>query len=124
MSGDTPDISGNGRLERPEASRSMAGDTAGTAGGGRPDAAGDELTRLDLRNDQGVFAMRKLGREVAETVGLTGPDQIRVATALSEIGREILLQGIPASAAFLIDEAGLTVTISFPAAAASSPATG
>ncbi|WP_068922050.1 ATP-binding response regulator [Planobispora rosea] len=86
--------------------------------------AGGELIRLDLRDDQDVFAMRRLGREVAETVGLTGPDQIRVATALSEIGREVLVQGISASAGFRLGEAGLTVTISFPAAAGFHPGDG
>ena len=34
--------------------------------------------------------MRQLGREVAAAVGLEQQDQIRVATALSEVGRELL----------------------------------
>ncbi|AWS48284.1 histidine kinase [Streptosporangium sp. 'caverna'] len=59
--------------------------------------------------------MRRLGREVAETVGLEAQDQIRVATALSEIGREVLGEGIDASVVFLLDQNGLLITIEFSA---------
>lgn len=38
---------------------------------------GDELIRIRVQHDQDVFAMRKLGREVAEAVGLEPQDQIR-----------------------------------------------
>ncbi|MBB2912185.1 signal transduction histidine kinase [Streptosporangium becharense] len=76
----------------------------------------DELIRIHIRDDQDIFAMRKLGREVAETVGLEAQDQIRVATALSEIGRELLGEGTDgASVAFLLGREGLLVTIDFPA---------
>ncbi|MFC7644099.1 hypothetical protein ACFQX6_27680 [Streptosporangium lutulentum] len=83
----------------------------------------EELIRIRVQNDQDVFAMRRLGREVAETVGLEAQDQIRVATALSEIGREVLGEGIDASVAFLIQQEGLLITIGFAAEAASAPRT-
>ncbi|WP_031162882.1 ATP-binding protein [Streptosporangium roseum] len=72
---------------------------------------GDELIRIRVLNDQDVFAMRKLGREAAEAAGLDVQDQIRVATALSEIGREVLSEGAGASAAFLLGHDSLIVAI-------------
>ncbi|MBG0828909.1 response regulator [Planomonospora sp. ID67723] len=75
---------------------------------------GDELIRLRVLEDRDVFTMRKAGREVAEMVGLAGSDQIRVATALSEIGREVLARGLTASAAFLLRPDSLVVIIDFP----------
>ncbi|GAA3445223.1 ATP-binding protein [Planomonospora venezuelensis] len=76
---------------------------------------GDELIRLRVLDDRDVFTMRRVGREVAEMAGLAGSDQIRVATALSEIGREVLARGLAASAAFLLGRDTLTVTIDLPA---------
>ncbi|MDP9845704.1 ATP-binding protein [Streptosporangium lutulentum] len=84
----------------------------------------EELIRIRVQNDQDVFAMRRLGREVAETVGLEAQDQIRVATALSEIGREVLGEGIDASVAFLIQQEGLLITIGFAAEAGFRPSDG
>ncbi|SNT07736.1 Signal transduction histidine kinase [Streptosporangium subroseum] len=75
----------------------------------------EELIRLRVQDDQDVFAMRRLGREVAETIGLEAQDQIRVATALSEIGREVLGEGIDASVVFLLDQDGLLIAIEFSA---------
>jgi signal transduction histidine kinase len=40
--------------------------------------------------ERDVFAVRMLGREVAAAVGLEPQDQVRVATALSEVGRQML----------------------------------
>ncbi|MER6173932.1 ATP-binding protein [Streptosporangium sp. NPDC001681] len=74
---------------------------------------GNELIRVDVRDDHDVFAMRRLGREVAESVGLEAQDQIRVATALSEIGRELLEAGIEASVAFRLERDALLVTVDF-----------
>jgi signal transduction histidine kinase len=74
-----------------------------------------EVFRLDWLTDADVFAVRQRGREVAAAVGLDGQDQIRLATALSEVGREVL-SGDPASAVFrLLDlPARLVVEISAP----------
>ncbi len=52
-----------------------------------------ELARLNLVREQDVFALRRLGRAAAELSGLEAQDQIRVATALSEIGREVAVGG-------------------------------
>ncbi|MGV9773059.1 ATP-binding response regulator [Streptosporangium sp. NPDC003464] len=88
------------------------------------DTTGQELIRIPVLNDQDVFAMRKLGREVAEAVGLESQDQIRVATALSEIGREVLSEGTGASAAFLIGLDSLIIRIDLSAPADLRPADG
>ncbi|OUC90896.1 ATP-binding protein [Streptosporangium minutum] len=86
--------------------------------------AGDELIRISVLNDQDVFAMRKLGREAAEAAGLDTQDQIRVATALSEIGREVLSEGAGASAAFLLGQDSLIVRIDLSATADLRPTDG
>ncbi|MFI6794814.1 ATP-binding response regulator [Streptosporangium canum] len=86
--------------------------------------AGDELIRIRVLNDQDVFAMRKLGREAAEAAGLDAQDQIRMATALSEIGREVLSEGAGASAAFLLGNDSLIVTIDLSATADLRPTDG
>ncbi|GAA3853534.1 ATP-binding protein [Saccharothrix violaceirubra] len=49
-----------------------------------------ELLRLVARREPDVFLLRKSGREVAAAVGLDGQDQVRVATALSDLGREVV----------------------------------
>ncbi|HEX6499489.1 MAG TPA: ATP-binding protein [Micromonosporaceae bacterium] len=51
----------------------------------------DELLRMRIRAEHDVFAVRQRGREVAAVVGLDRQDQVRVATALSEVGRLMLM---------------------------------
>ncbi|WP_440070130.1 ATP-binding response regulator [Streptosporangium sp. OZ121] len=75
----------------------------------------DELSRIHVQDDQDVFAMRKLGREVAESVGLEAQDQIRVATALSEIGREFVEAGADISVSFRLERDALLVAVDFSA---------
>ncbi|MFR9805258.1 ATP-binding protein [Pseudonocardia sp. RS010] len=48
-----------------------------------------EVFRLRVRGEQDVFVARQRGREVAALAGLEHQDQIRVATALSELSREL-----------------------------------
>lgn len=48
------------------------------------------LLRLDLANESDVFLVRQRGREVAAAVGLAAQDQIRVATALSDLSRDLV----------------------------------
>ncbi|MEV0457717.1 sensor histidine kinase [Catellatospora methionotrophica] len=48
------------------------------------------LLRLVLRREQDVFAVRQRGREAAAALGFEHQDQIRVATALSDVGRQLL----------------------------------
>ncbi|GGL01921.1 ATP-binding response regulator [Planomonospora parontospora] len=86
---------------------------------------GEELLRIRVLDDQDVFAMRRLGREVAETAGMTAQDQIRVATALSELGREIAVEGLDdVAVVFLLDQDELVVSLTFAADAGFRPATG
>ncbi|MFG1946579.1 ATP-binding protein [Nonomuraea sp. NPDC048826] len=68
-----------------------------------------ELARLRLSDDRDVFALRRLGRATAELAGLETQDQIRVATALSEVGREVV--GSATVALFTLDSDELRVTI-------------
>ncbi|MEU4806624.1 ATP-binding protein [Actinosynnema sp. NPDC023587] len=50
----------------------------------------DDLLRFAVAREADVFLLRQFGREVAATVGLDPQDQIRVATALSDVGRELI----------------------------------
>jgi signal transduction histidine kinase len=49
----------------------------------------EDLVRMEISDEEGVFTVRRAGREVAAAVGLERQDQVRVATALSEVGREL-----------------------------------
>ena len=70
-----------------------------------------ELARLDVRDPTGVFAARQLGRGLAASLALEQQDQIRVATALSEISRSAVTVGRTAVIAFGIDDTDLLVTV-------------
>ena len=48
------------------------------------------LLQLTLRRERDIFAIRQRGREAAAAMGLEHQDQIRIATALSDIGRQML----------------------------------
>lgn len=49
------------------------------------------LLRAPLRVEHDIFVLRQRGREVAAAVGLEYQDQVRIATALSEVARHLLL---------------------------------
>jgi signal transduction histidine kinase/CheY-like chemotaxis protein len=70
-----------------------------------------ELLRVEIRDTVGVFAARQLGREVAAELGLERQDQVRVATALSEIGRELVIAGQAAVIVFLATGGELVVRV-------------
>jgi signal transduction histidine kinase/CheY-like chemotaxis protein len=70
-----------------------------------------ELLRVEVRDTVGVFAARRLGREVAAELGLERQDQVRVATALSEIGRELVIAGQAAVIVFLATGGELVVRV-------------
>ena len=70
-----------------------------------------ELARLEVRDTAGVYAARQLGRGLAATLALERQDQIRVATALSEISRSAVTAGRTAVITFGIDEAELLLTV-------------
>ncbi|WP_408630615.1 ATP-binding protein [Micromonospora echinaurantiaca] len=48
------------------------------------------LLQLALRVEHDIFLVRQRGREVAAVVGLEHQDQVRMATALSEVARDLL----------------------------------
>jgi signal transduction histidine kinase/CheY-like chemotaxis protein len=70
-----------------------------------------ELASLHVRDLPGVFAARRLGRELAARLALEGQDQVRVATALSEVSRSVITAGHSAVIAFGADEAHLVLTV-------------
>jgi signal transduction histidine kinase/CheY-like chemotaxis protein len=72
-----------------------------------------ELARLEVRDLAGVFAARQFGRNVAIGLELEHQDQIRVATALSEISRSAVMAGRTAAIAFGIDDNELLLTVTF-----------
>ncbi|WGL50358.1 sensor histidine kinase [Nocardioides sp. BP30] len=51
------------------------------------------LTQVALRTEDDLFVARQLGRECAVGLGLDRLDALRVATAISELGREIVSSG-------------------------------
>ncbi|WP_329790911.1 hybrid sensor histidine kinase/response regulator [Lentzea sp. DG1S-22] len=59
-----------------------------------------ELLRLVIGDERDVFLLRQRGRQVAAAVGLDGQNQVRVATALSDIGRELVRQDVSTTAVF------------------------
>ncbi|MEU4516164.1 ATP-binding protein [Nonomuraea wenchangensis] len=83
------------------------------------------LTTVTVAGESDVFAMRQMGREVAAALGMSQQDQIRVATALSELGREIVIEGSSGMlVAFALDLDDLVMEVSFPDAAAPHVAEG
>ena len=71
-----------------------------------------QLARLDVRDPAGVFAARQLGRGLAAVLDLDRQDQVRVATALSEISRSAVAAGRRIVITFGIDDADLVLTVS------------
>ena len=70
-----------------------------------------ELARIEVRDTAGVFAARQLGRGLAAVLALEQQDQVRVATALSEISRSAVIAGRTAVITFGIDETELLLTV-------------
>jgi signal transduction histidine kinase len=63
----------------------------------------EPLFQLVLRVEQDIFLIRQRGREVAAAVGLEHQDQVRVATALSEVARDLLRTADGADVTFMVD---------------------
>lgn len=53
----------------------------------------DPIYSLQLREERDVFAARQSGREVAAAAGFEDQDQVRIATALSEVSRDVVAAG-------------------------------
>jgi signal transduction histidine kinase len=70
-----------------------------------------EFASLHVQDLPGVFAARRLGRELAAVLGLEQHDQTRVATALSEVSRSTLSAGQTAVIAFGADDTSLVLAV-------------
>ncbi|MEU9741113.1 sensor histidine kinase [Micromonospora chersina] len=66
-------------------------------------AGPDPLLQMTLRVEQDIFLVRQRGREVAAAVGLEHQDQVRLATALSEVARDLLHTVDGADVTFVLD---------------------
>ena len=71
----------------------------------------NELASLHVRDLSGVFAARRIGRELAAGLGLERQDQVRVATALSEVSRSVITAGHSAVVVFGADKNHLVLTV-------------
>jgi hypothetical protein len=74
-----------------------------------PAGRSELLIRRRLRIEQDIFAVRQLGREVAQAVGLDRQDQTRLPTALSEVARVMLAAGSAAEVTFTLVTEGVPV---------------
>ncbi|SEQ91027.1 Signal transduction histidine kinase [Lentzea xinjiangensis] len=86
-----------------------------------------ELLRLVVGDERDVFLLRQRGRQVAAAAGLDGQNQIRVATALSDVGRELVRQEVGASVVFRLrpgPAAALLVELTWPASVVSAEGPG
>jgi len=64
----------------------------------------ESLLSMDIHSEQDVFALRRQAKSVAAAVGMESRDQVRLATALSELGRD-LLRPVPMSTTFTLRNA-------------------
>jgi signal transduction histidine kinase/CheY-like chemotaxis protein len=71
----------------------------------------EEFATLTVRDLTGVFAARRLGRELAAGLALDRQDQVRVATALSEVSRSAVTAGQTAVIMFAADQAHLVLNV-------------
>ena len=71
----------------------------------------NELGTIRVRSLPDVFAARRLGRELAASLGLEHQDQVRVATALSEVSRSTITLGQTAVVTFGTDETSLVLSV-------------
>jgi signal transduction histidine kinase/CheY-like chemotaxis protein len=69
------------------------------------------LASLTVRDLAGVFAARQLGRELAAGLALERQDQVRVATALSEVSRATITSGHEAVIVFGAEAKDLVITV-------------
>jgi len=70
-----------------------------------------KVASFHVRDLPGVFAARRLGRELAARLGLDRQDQVRVATALSEVSRSTLTAGHTAVIVFGADVTSLVLSV-------------
>lgn len=80
-------------------------------GTGTPGGDPWELVSVRVDSEPDVFAARQLARVVGAAAGLDGQDQVRLATAVSEVGRETLTAGGALAVFRLHRPAGLAILI-------------
>jgi signal transduction histidine kinase/CheY-like chemotaxis protein len=66
---------------------------------------------IDIRDGQDVVLARQRTRQVAELLGFDAQDQVRLATAVSEVARNALQYAGAGRAEFAADDRQLTVTV-------------
>lgn len=69
------------------------------------------LLTIDIRDEQGVVAARQRTRQVAELLGFDAQDQVRLATAVSELARNAVQFAGGGRAEFAADSHALTITV-------------
>lgn len=67
-----------------------------------PVSLGAELLRMVVRTERDIFVVRQRAREVARALGMEPQDQVRVATALSEVSRQLLSEVSGARITFVV----------------------
>jgi signal transduction histidine kinase len=88
------------------------------------DATRRELATVDVLGEGDVVLLRQVGREAGELLGLDRQDQVRLATALSEVGREVVAGGRGRAVLSVVRRpatAELVVEVSGPARLAAEP---
>jgi signal transduction histidine kinase/CheY-like chemotaxis protein len=70
-----------------------------------------ELARLEVKDLAGVFAARQFGRRLAASLALDAQDQVRVATALSEVSRSVVTAGRTAVITFGVEPGELVLIV-------------
>ncbi|MFC1408513.1 PP2C family protein-serine/threonine phosphatase [Streptacidiphilus sp. N1-12] len=68
----------------------------------QPPNHSESLLALDIRSERDVFALRSQAKAAAAAAGLDARDQVRLAAALSELGRD-LLRPAPMTTTFALD---------------------
>lgn len=71
-----------------------------------------DLARLDVSEENDVFTVRHHGRQAARLLGFDQQDQIRIATALSEVSRDVLDPGGGGSIVLAVDRATTSLRVS------------
>lgn len=72
-----------------------------------------ELARFGLGAEADVFTVRHWAREIAAELGFEEQDQVRLATAVSEVGREVVGAGAGGGAVFGLDGKDRVLEIAF-----------
>jgi signal transduction histidine kinase/CheY-like chemotaxis protein len=70
-----------------------------------------ELARLDVNDLGGVFAARQFCRDLGASLDLDRQDQVRVATALSEVSRSAVMAGLTAVITFSVSDTDVLLDV-------------